>query len=246
MAANLGPRQAEEVFRSEGGRVEVWRNDYEIMKVANVCAAKVVLYPGGLALPKYCDSAQIYYVLEGCGRVGVVFPGSEIEHVRKVRHGAVVAIPEGAINWWYNEGQTDLVILSLGETSKGHRRGEYTNFYLFGASQEKCNNGVVHGFSAEFLAHAWDLDEITVKQLVEAQKGAVIVKPSEAIEFPDSVHEKIDAGYEEFVYNVEDAELDTDVKNGGRVAVLTSEKLPFLKKLGLGADLVKLDPVIYA
>lgn len=99
----------------------------------------------------------------------------------------------------------------------------------------------MHGFSTDFVAQAWDLDEPTVKKILERQSGAAFVK----LAAPLSIQETNDEvpGYGKFIYNCEDAKKDVDVKNGGRVAVLTSDNLPILSQIGLGADLVKLDPV---
>ncbi|KDP27054.1 hypothetical protein JCGZ_20989 [Jatropha curcas] len=44
-----------------------------------------------------------------------------------------------------------------------------------------------------------------------------------------------------FVYNCEEAPLDVDIKNGGRVVVLNTKNLPLVAEVGLGADLVRLD-----
>ncbi|EFJ19077.1 hypothetical protein SELMODRAFT_419378 [Selaginella moellendorffii] len=50
------------------------------------------------------------------------------------------------------------------------------------------------------------------------------------------------SSYGEYAYNCEEAKLDVDIKNGGRVSVLSSDSLPIFKHVGLGAELVKLDP----
>lgn len=41
--------------------------------------------------------------------------------------------------------------------------------------------------------------------------------------------------------NCEEAPLDVDVKNGGRVVILNTKNLPLVGQVGLGADLVRLD-----
>lgn len=103
---------------------------------------------------------------------------------------------------------------------------------------------VMRGFSPDFVAQAWDLDEASVEKLLGSQNGAVLVLVDESVTMPEPTDEvAIAKSYGEFVYNCEDAKKDVDVKNGGRVAVLTSDNLPILKHIRLGADLVKLDQV---
>lgn len=228
----------EGVKKGEGGMEEVWEG--AMLREARVGASKLTLHPFSLALPKYSDSALVCYVLQGSGLVGVVFPDTEKEQVKKVRKGDAVALPLGTFNWWHNTHvQEDLCVLSLGDTSQALKCGEFTNFYLMGR-KDKVHGGIMHGFSTDFVAQAWDLDEPTVKKMLERQSGVAIVK----LKAPLSIAEtKEDApGYGKFVYNCEDAKKDVDVKNGGRVAVITSDNLPILHQIGLGADLVKLDP----
>lgn len=55
----------EEVFRSEGGRLEVWSPDFRALQEARVAADRLTLEPRGLVLFKYSEAAQLAYVLEG-------------------------------------------------------------------------------------------------------------------------------------------------------------------------------------
>lgn len=217
---------------------EEWEGS--MLHEARVGASKLTLHPFSLTLPHYSDSALICYVLQGTGLVGVVFPDTEKEQVKKVRKGDVVALPLGTFNWWHNtHAQEDLLVLSLGDTSQALKCGQITNFYLTGR-KDKSHGGIMHGFSTDFVAQAWDLDEPTVKKILERQSGAAIVK----LGAPLCIQETFDetTGYGKFIYNCEDAKKDVDVKNGGRVAVITSDNLPILSQIGLGADLVSLDP----
>ncbi|KAI5069337.1 hypothetical protein GOP47_0015638 [Adiantum capillus-veneris] len=226
------------VRATEGGMEEVWEGP--LLLEARVGASKLTLHPFSLSLPKYSDSALVCYVLQGNGLVGVVFPDTEKEQVKKVRKGDVVALPLGTFNWWHNtHAQENLCVLSLGDTSQALKYGQFTNFYLMGC-KDKVHGGIMHGFSTDFVAQAWDLDEPTVKMMLERQSGAAIIKLHAPLRIEETKEEA--AGYGKFVYNCEDAKKDVDVKNGGRVAVITSDNLPILSQIGLGADLVKLDP----
>lgn len=239
----LRPRPSTQIFQSEAGFIEAWQptGEFGILLEARASASKFTLHPRGLSLPKYSDSAQICYVLEGTGLVGVVFPDTEQQCVKKVRKGDAIPMPLGSFSWWFNNSKADLCVLSLGDTSEAHRPGEYANFHLAGR-KGKAWGGIMHGLSTDFVAQAWDLDEATVKTLLEGQTGAAIVKVSTGLNIPEPTSEVLAPAYGEFVYNCEDAKRDVDVKRGGRVSVLTSDNLPILKKIGLSADLVKLDP----
>lgn len=74
------------------------------------------------------------------------------------------------VTWWYNKEDTELVVLFLGDTSKAHKAGEFTDFFLTGP------NAIFKGFSTEFVGRAWDFDDNTVITLVGKQSGNGIVK----------------------------------------------------------------------
>ncbi|KAJ6678382.1 hypothetical protein OIU85_008917 [Salix viminalis] len=99
------------------------------------------------------------------------------------------------------------------------------------------SHGIFTGFSAEFVSRAWDVDEEAVRSLVGNQTAEGIVKLDEAFEMPEPEEEH----REGFVYNCEEAPLDVDIKDGGKVVVLNTKNLPLVAEVGLGADLVKLD-----
>lgn len=237
----LTPAEPKKILSSEGGSYYAWASsDLCMLAEAKVGAAKLLLNYRGLALPKYSDSSKVCYVLQGSGVAGILVPEAESERVVKIRKGDAIAVPMGVISWWFNDNPSEVLeILFLGDTSKAHRSGEFTDFYLMGGS-----NGLFHGFSKEFVSRAWDLEEDKVEHLLKSQSGTGIVKLKEgkSLPTPESQEEEKDGDKPRLVFNCEEAELDVDVKNGGRVVVLTSDYLPMLEQIGLGADLVKLDP----
>lgn len=60
---------------------------------------------------------------------GIVLLESK-EKVLPIKKGDALALPFGAVTWWYNNNDETLVVLFLGDTSKGHKQGEFTNLYL--------------------------------------------------------------------------------------------------------------------
>lgn len=63
--AGLEPSGPKEVFRSEGGSMEVWSSDFSVLQDAAVAVTRITLRSRGLALPKYSDAPQLACVLEG-------------------------------------------------------------------------------------------------------------------------------------------------------------------------------------
>ncbi|KAL0421025.1 UNVERIFIED_CONTAM: Glutelin type-A 2 [Sesamum latifolium] len=129
-------------------------------------------------LPRYSDSAKVAYVLQGSGVAGIVLPEKE-EKVLPIKKGDAIALPFGVVTWWYNKEDTELVVLFLGDTSKAHKSGSFTDFFLTGS------NGIFTGFSTEFVSRAWDLEESVVKTLVGSQSKTGIVKLDASCKMPE-------------------------------------------------------------
>lgn len=231
MEIDLTPKSAKEASGSNGGSYLAWSpSELPMLGEGNIGAAKIILHQHGFALPSYSDSSKVAYVLQGNGVAGIVLPESE-EKVVPIKKGDALALPFGVVTWWYNKEDTDLEVLFLGDTSKAHKAGEFTDFFLTGS------NGIFTGFSTEFVSRAWDLEEDVVKSLVGKQSGKGIVKLEGTFEMPEPKKEHRNG----LVLNCLEAPLDVDIKNGGRVVVLNTQNLPLVGEVGLGADLVRLD-----
>ncbi|XP_057777325.1 11S globulin seed storage protein Ana o 2.0101-like [Salvia miltiorrhiza] len=231
MELDLTPKLAKEIYGGDGGAYYAWSpSELPMLREGNIGAGKLSLVKNGFALPRYSDSAKVAYVLQGSGVGGIVLPEKE-EKVVAIKKGDAIALPFGVVTWWYNKDDADLVILFLGDTSKAHKSGSFTDFFLTGT------NGIFTGFSTEFVGRAWDLDEGVVKSLVGSQKGNGIVKLDPSLKMPEPKKEH----YNGMALNCEEAPLDVDIKNGGKVVVLNTKNLPLVGEVGLGADLVRLD-----
>ncbi|KAG6629269.1 12S seed storage globulin 1-like [Carya illinoinensis] len=231
MELDLSPKLAKKVYGGDGGSYFAWSpSELPMLREGNIGASKLALEKNGFALPRYSDSAKVAYVLQGHGVSGIILPESE-EKVLEIKKGDAIALPFGAVTWWYNKEDTELVVLFLGDTSKAHKTGEFTDFFLTGS------NGIFTGFSTEFVSRAWDLDENLVKTLVGKQSSNGIVKLDEKFKIPEP--KKKDR--EGMALNCEEAPLDVDIEKGGRVVVLNTNNLPLVGEVGLGADLVRLD-----
>ncbi|KAL8518644.1 hypothetical protein ACS0TY_009841 [Phlomoides rotata] len=231
MDLDLTPKLAKKLYGGDGGAYYAWcPDDLPMLKEGNIGAAKLVLEKNGFALPRYSDSAKVAYVLQGSGVAGIVLPEKE-EKVLPIKKGDAIALPFGVVTWWYNKEDTELAILFLGDTSTAHKRGSFTDFFLTGT------NSIFTGFSTEFVSRAWDLEESVVKTLIGSQKGNGIVKLDPSAKMPEPKKEH----YTGMALNCEEAPLDVDIKNGGKVVVLNTKNLPLVGEVGLGADLVRLD-----
>ncbi|XP_077232914.1 glutelin type-D 1-like [Tasmannia lanceolata] len=232
MDVDLSPKLAKKVYGGDGGSYYSWSSsELPMLKEGNIGASKLALEKRGLALPSYSDSAKVAYVLQGYGRAGIVLPGATKEKVIPVKKGDAIALPFGVVTWWYNGDDTELVVLFMGDTSKAHRNGEFTEFHLTGP------NGIFTGFTTEFVGRAWDMEEDKVKKLVTAQTKSGIIKVKEGLNMPEPSKEDRKG----MVLNCEEAPLDTDIPNGGNVVVLTTKNLPLVKEVGMGADLVRIN-----
>lgn len=145
MAIDLSPQLAKQVHRGNGGSYYSWSpSELPMLSHGNIGAAKLNLDKYGFALPSFSDSPKVAYVLQdglsGIGVAGVVLPESE-EKVLAIKKGDAMALPFGAVTWWFNKDDTELVVLFLGDTSKAHKAGEFTNFFLTGS------DGIFTGFS---------------------------------------------------------------------------------------------------
>ncbi|AES87698.1 putative 11-S seed storage protein, plant [Medicago truncatula] len=231
MDINLSPQLAKKVYGGDGGSYYAWSpSELPMLREGNIGAAKLALEKNGFAVPRYSDSSKVAYVLQGSGVAGIVLPESK-EKVVAIKEGDALALPFGVVTWWYNKEDTELVVLFLGDTSKAHKAGEFTDFFLTGP------NGIFTGFSTEFVGRAWDLDENNVKTLVGKQSAKGIVKLDGKISLPQPIEEHKKG----MALNCLEAPLDVDIKNGGRVVVLNTKNLPLVGEVGLGADLVRID-----
>ncbi|KAL5711093.1 hypothetical protein ACHQM5_021585 [Ranunculus cassubicifolius] len=228
---SLEPSLPKKLYGSDGGSYFAWSpSELPMLSNGDIAAAKLSLEKNGLALPRYSDSSKVAYVLQGSGTVGVILPEAE-EKVIAIKKGDSLALPFGVVTWWFNKEDTELIVLFLGKTDKAHKRGEFTDFFLTGS------NGIFTAFSTEFVGRAWDLEQSQAADLVSSQKGSGIVKVKEGTVLPEPKA----ADREGLALNCEEAPLDVDVKNGGRVVVLNTQNLPLVGEVGFGADLVKLD-----
>ncbi|KAL0413448.1 UNVERIFIED_CONTAM: Glutelin type-A 1 [Sesamum radiatum] len=89
----------------------------------------------------------------------------------------------------------------------------------------------------EFVSTAWDLEESVVKTLVGSQSKTEIVKLDPSWKMPEPRKEH----YNGMALNCEEAPLDVDIKDGGKVVVLNTKTSLWLVKLDWGQIFVRLN-----
>ncbi|TKY60163.1 Glutelin type-A 2 [Spatholobus suberectus] len=234
MELDLTPKTAQPMFEGDGGSYYTWSSSQmPILAKTNVGAGRLVLQPRGFALPHYADSSKVGYVIEGTeGIVGMVLPNTGEEVVLKLKKGDVIPVPVGAVSWWFNDGDSDLIVAFLGETSKALTPGQFTYFFLTGAQ------GVIGGFSTELTSKVYGLDKDEVNKLTKSQTGVLIIKLDKSQPMPKP---QMDIT-KKLVYNIDAARAQNVVENAGLVKTLTEKDFPFIGDVGLSVIRVKLEP----
>ncbi|CAI7809216.1 unnamed protein product [Closterium sp. NIES-54] len=241
------PGQPQETFKSSGGRVEVWSPDFKQLQDADIGAGIVTIESQSLALPHYADSAMINYVIEGEACVGLITPLGMPTNMRRLRKGDAYIHPRGWAHWAWNNGNQPFRAVSMADTSKGPQRGQYTSFHLIGAQKEQ-SGGILHGFSSDLLARAWNVEENDVKQLLQGQKETAFVKVQQRSQV-DALNAAIDALnarsgeniFGDFSYNLIENEADIQREGAGRVTWASGWKLPMFRKVGFSAARFELE-----
>ncbi|KAK1290289.1 hypothetical protein QJS10_CPB18g02067 [Acorus calamus] len=107
-------------IQSEGGVTELWDENEEQFQCAGVAAMRNVIQPNSLSLPNYSPSPRLVYVHK--------------EDPPSVRRGEVVALPAGAAHWCFNDGNEELVTVSITDVNSQWNQLDQTprSFYLAG------------------------------------------------------------------------------------------------------------------
>ncbi|XP_057417537.1 legumin B-like [Lotus japonicus] len=235
MEMDLTPKTAQPFIEADGGSYYTWTSSQvPLLAKTNVGAGRFVLQPRGLALPHYADISKIGYIVEGTdGVVGMILPNTGKEVVLKLKQGDVIPVPLGAISWWFNDGDSDLIITFLGDTSNAHVPGDFSYFFLSGVQ------GILGAFSTELTSKAYHLNnDDEVSKLTKSQNEVVIIKLDKNQPMPKP---QINLT-KELVYDIDVATPEVEVKNGGLVKTLTEEEFPFIGDVGLSVIRVKLEP----
>ncbi|XP_026451105.1 legumin B-like [Papaver somniferum] len=226
---NIQALEPTRTIQSEAGVTERWDENEEQLQCAGVAVTRHVIQPRGLLLPEFVNAPKLIYVVQGRGIQGVSIPGcpttyqsfqqliegrssqgqqsryrDEHQKIRHLRQGDIAALPTGISHWFYNDGETPLVLVRLLDTSNAQNQLDQRprRFYLAGNPQqqgqttfersrqteeERSGNNIFSGFDVEMLAEAFGVSTETARSLqslndnrgniVRVENGLRVIRP---------------------------------------------------------------------
>lgn len=161
--------------------------------------------------------------------MGILFPNSP-EKVLLIKKGDVIPVPLGVVSWWFNGGDSEMVIVFLGDTTKAYIPGQFTYFLLTGGL------GFLNGFSTQLISKTYNLTDKQSECLTKNQTAFLIIKLGDDITMPKPNVDDYD--HKLFLSIKDDI---TIVKEAGTISSFTSDKFPLLEQVGLSANYIKLE-----
>ncbi|KAF5738942.1 legumin family protein [Tripterygium wilfordii] len=200
----------------EAGRIESWDPSHDQFQCAGVAVVRRRIDPNGLLLPHYSNSPQLIYIIKGRGINGAVLSGcpetfqdsqgssqqkqgsrrfqDQHQKIQHFRQGDIFFVPAGIPYWAYNNGNEEVISVTLVDTSNNanqldlhprkfhlagnpeqefepqeeqRRSGEKGRNHARGQQgreQRSCNN-VFCGFDSRILAEAFNVDQKLIERI---------------------------------------------------------------------------------
>ncbi|CAI0558951.1 unnamed protein product [Linum tenue] len=148
----INAQEPDRRITSEAGITEIWDENDDQFRCAGVAAIRHTIEQRGLLLPAYSNAPKLIYVDQGRGYHSAAIPGcpetyqseqesesrdprqgSRDQHqkIRKIRQGDIIAIPAGVADWFYNDGQSPLVLVQIMDTSNFANQLDQVGFQKF-------------------------------------------------------------------------------------------------------------------
>ncbi|KAL4601892.1 hypothetical protein ACB092_10G014900 [Castanea dentata] len=145
-------------IKAEAGVIESWDPNDRQFQCVGVAVVRRTIEPNGLLLPQYDSAPQLIYIQSGYGILGAVLPGcpntyqesqqqqhqqgqqpDQHQKIRNFRLGDIIALPAGVAYWLYNDGDSEVVALSLLDTNNQANQLDKTSrhFYLAGNPEDE-------------------------------------------------------------------------------------------------------------
>ncbi|XP_058092263.1 11S globulin seed storage protein 2-like [Magnolia sinica] len=208
-------------IESEGGITELWDENDDQFQCAGVAAMRNIIRPSSLSLPNMSPSPRLVYIQQGRGVLGITYPGcAETYHSRgqpqrtgseqqqqrgesirdqhqkihRIRRGDIVALPAGVAHWCYNDGNEELVALSITDFNSESNQLDQRprSFYFAGGSpqqqqvqqqrregqhqQREGEENIMQAFNENILAEAFDVSVDIVRKMQRNDDRGYIVK----------------------------------------------------------------------
>ncbi|KAK8617690.1 hypothetical protein V6N13_080597 [Hibiscus sabdariffa] len=90
-----------------------------------------------------------------------------------LKKGDVIPVPYASVSWWYNYGDSDVVIVFSADATNTYVAGEITYFMLTGSLAHLA------AFSHDFITRTYQINEEKAEKLSGSQKGVFLLKLSE-------------------------------------------------------------------
>ncbi|OVA02407.1 11-S seed storage protein [Macleaya cordata] len=253
----LTASQPNQRIESEGGVTELWNEYEDQFQCAGVAAIRNIIQPNSLSLPNFSPSPRLVYIQQGQGLLGLSQPGcAETYHsgqqykspregssprgqqgqqrqrdqhqkVHRIRQGDIVALPAGVAHWCYNDGNEQLVAVSVSDFKNNANQLEQKlrSFYLAGgqpqrsmqsqqqqAQQRETFQNVFRAFDENLMAEAFNIPvDIVRKMQQEDERGLIVkvkgegmrmIRPEEEEEYEHSYQLRRQNGLEEAYCNL--------------------------------------------
>ncbi|KAI3948298.1 hypothetical protein MKW92_024164 [Papaver armeniacum] len=241
-------------IQSEGGVTEMW-NEFEDQNI---------IQPNCLSLPNFSPSPRLVYIQQGQGLIGMSIPGcpetyhsgqqsvrgggartrqgeqrDQHQKVHRVRQGDIVALPAGVAHWCYNDGNEELVAVSVNDLNNNANQLEQKlrSFYLAGGNQQIYSSvqspqqqqqqretfqNVFRSFDENLMAEAFNLPVEAIRRMQqEDQRGFIVrvagegmrmIRPEEEEEYEESYQSRRANGMEELYCNLKISQYLDDPK----------------------------------
>ncbi|KAJ4722722.1 11S globulin seed storage protein [Melia azedarach] len=236
---NLKALEPQQRIESEAGITELWDQNEEELQCANVAVLRHRIQQKGLLVPAYTNVPELVYVVQGRGIHGIVLPGcvetfqseqsqsqqsrperrSQDQHqkVRQVREGDIIALPTGVSHWFYNNGQSQLVLVALIDVGNSANQLDrnFRKFFLAGSPQqefqgssqsrsrsqkerESRGGNIFSGFDEQLLAEAFNVNPELIRRIQrqETERG-IIVRVQEDLQVLSPQRQEEEQEYQE-------------------------------------------------
>ncbi|XP_078440271.1 11S globulin seed storage protein 2-like [Wolffia australiana] len=268
--------------KSEGGTVDIWDENEDQFQCAGVFAMRSTINSESMTLPMYTPSPLLIYIQKGRALMGISYPGcpetfvsageekergrDQHQKIQRIQEGDAVAIPSGAVHWFYNDANEDLVTFSIADYSSQTNQLDHTARAFFlaggqpkGSGSEKCEKGkqisrmrsILQALDANMMADAFGIPvDLAKKMQREDDRGFIVkvsresmrmIRPTERKEWRR--RESSDNGMEEIYCNMKihhylDNPMEADVfsKQTGRLNSVNMFKLPILRYIGMSIE----------
>ncbi|XP_047306474.1 11S globulin seed storage protein Ana o 2.0101-like [Impatiens glandulifera] len=204
---SINPLEPARRLQHEAGYTDVWDQTFDQIQCAGVAASRHLIQQGGLLLPTFSNAPLLAYVVKGRGIVGTINPGcaetfqsseqidvggqfgsqkfrDQHQKIHRCRKGDIVAFKVGVAHWVHNDGNEDLELMVVHDTSNVENQLDQNlrRFFLAGNPQESemqqrrkysgqqqddenFSGNLFQGFETEVLAESFQVDMETAARL---------------------------------------------------------------------------------